>query len=50
MKYTKKIAVLSGTSRKTLRYYDEIGLLKLGRINSSGFLRDAILLYTDITK
>jgi DNA-binding transcriptional MerR regulator len=38
MEFTiKKIAELSGISRRTLRYYDEIGLLKPGRINSSGY-------------
>ena len=38
MKYTiKKLSELSGVSRRTLRYYDEIGLLKPGEINSSGY-------------
>ena len=37
MEYTsKKFAELSGVSVRTLRYYDEIGLLKPSRINSSG--------------
>ncbi|EOH98895.1 hypothetical protein UAY_02164 [Enterococcus moraviensis ATCC BAA-383] len=38
MAYTiKKIAELSGISTRTLRYYDEIDLLKPARINSSGY-------------
>src|SRR5690606_7536126 len=38
MEYTvKKLAQLSGVSTRTLRYYDEIGLLKPARINSSGY-------------
>lgn len=38
MEYTiKKIAELSGISTRTLRYYDEIDLLKPARINSSGY-------------
>jgi len=38
MQYTiKKMAELSGISSRTLRYYDEIGLLKPARINSSGY-------------
>ena len=38
MEYTiKKIAQLSGISARTLRYYDEIDLLKPARINSSGY-------------
>lgn len=38
MEYTiKKIAELSGISTRTLRYYDEIALLKPARINSSGY-------------
>lgn len=38
MEYTiKKIAELSGISTRTLRYYDEINLLKPARINSSGY-------------
>lgn len=37
MEYTiKKMASLSGVSARTLRYYDEIGLLQPARINSSG--------------
>ncbi|MTD41646.1 MerR family transcriptional regulator [Erwinia sp. CPCC 100877] len=38
MEYTiKKVAELSGISSRTLRYYDEINLLKPVRINSSGY-------------
>ena len=38
MEYTiKKMASLSGVSARTLRYYDEIGLLQPARINSSGY-------------
>lgn len=38
MEYTiKKLASLSGVSSRTLRYYDEIGLLTPKRINSSGY-------------
>jgi len=38
MEYTvKKLAQMSGVSSRTLRYYDEIGLLKPARINSSGY-------------
>ncbi|GAA0291600.1 DNA-binding transcriptional MerR regulator [Gracilibacillus halotolerans] len=38
MEYTiKKLAQLSGVSTRTLRYYDEIGLLIPARINSSGY-------------
>lgn len=38
MEYTiKKIAQLSGVSARTLRYYDEIGLLQPARVNSSGY-------------
>ncbi|WP_026905837.1 MerR family transcriptional regulator [Paucisalibacillus globulus] len=38
MEYTvKKLAVMSGVSGRTLRYYDQIGLLKPARINSSGY-------------
>ena len=38
MDYTiKKIATLSGVSTRTLRYYDEIDLLKPARINSAGY-------------
>ncbi|HCM88875.1 MULTISPECIES: MerR family transcriptional regulator [Vagococcus] len=38
MEYTiKKLAELSGVSTRTLRYYDEINLLKPARINSSGY-------------
>lgn len=58
MEYTsKKFAELSGVSIRTLRYYDEIGLLKPCRINSSGYriygekevdLLQQILLYKSI--
>lgn len=38
MEYTvNKLAKMSGVSSRTLRYYDEIGLLKPARINSSGY-------------
>ena len=38
MEYTiKKLASLSGISTRTLRYYDEIDLLKPARVNSSGY-------------
>ncbi len=38
MEYTvQKLANLSGISTRTLRYYDEIGILKPARINSSGY-------------
>lgn len=38
MEYTvKKLAGLAGVSTRTIRYYDEIGLLKPARINSSGY-------------
>lgn len=38
MEYTiKKLAHLSGVSTRTLRYYDEIDLLKPARVNSSGY-------------
>ncbi len=38
MEYTiKSLANLAGVSTRTLRYYDEIGLLKPVRINSSGY-------------
>ncbi|KHF39415.1 MerR family transcriptional regulator [Halalkalibacter okhensis] len=38
MEYTvKKLAQLSGVSSRTLRYYDQISLLKPARINSSGY-------------
>jgi DNA-binding transcriptional MerR regulator len=38
MEYTvKALADLAGVSRRTLRYYDKIGLLKPARINSSGY-------------
>ncbi|GAB3049410.1 MerR family transcriptional regulator [Virgibacillus ainsalahensis] len=38
MEYTvKKLAQVSGVSGRTLRYYDQIGLLKPARINTSGY-------------
>lgn len=38
MEYTVlKLARLAGVSTRTLRYYDEIGILKPARINSSGY-------------
>ncbi|MGX1265304.1 DNA-binding transcriptional MerR regulator [Rossellomorea marisflavi] len=38
MEYTiKKLSDLAGVSTRTLRYYDEIGLLSPSRINSSGY-------------
>ena len=38
MEYTiKKLSALAGVSTRTLRYYDEIGILKPARINSSGY-------------
>ncbi|NLK75910.1 MAG: MerR family transcriptional regulator, partial [Clostridiales bacterium] len=38
MEYTvRKLANLAGISTRTLRYYDEIGILKPARINSSGY-------------
>lgn len=33
----QKLAQLAGVSSRTLRYYDEIGILKPARINSSGY-------------
>ncbi len=38
MEYTvQKLGKLAGISTRTLRYYDEIGILKPARINSSGY-------------
>ncbi|HVJ47819.1 MerR family transcriptional regulator [Desulfitobacterium sp.] len=38
MEYTvQKLAQMAGVSARTLRYYDEIGILKPARINSSGY-------------
>jgi Predicted transcriptional regulators len=38
MEYTvQKLASLAGISTRTLRYYDEIGILKPARVNSSGY-------------
>lgn len=38
MEYTvQKLAQMAGLSTRTLRYYDQIGILKPARINSSGY-------------
>lgn len=38
MEYTvKKLARLAGVSARTLRYYDQIGLLSPSRVSSSGY-------------
>lgn len=38
MEYTvRKLGMMAGISTRTLRYYDEIGILKPARINSSGY-------------
>ena len=38
MEYTiQKLSKLAGVSTRTLRYYDEINILKPARINSSGY-------------
>lgn len=38
MEYTvQKLAEIAGISSRTIRYYDEVGLLKPTRINSSGY-------------
>ncbi|ANE45289.1 MerR family transcriptional regulator [Paenibacillus swuensis] len=38
MEYTvQKLGLLAGISTRTLRYYDEVGILKPARINSSGY-------------
>ncbi len=38
MKYTiNKLAKLAGVSTRTLRYYDEIGLLRPARMSSNGY-------------
>lgn len=38
MEYTiQKLGLLAGVSTRTLRYYDELGILKPARINSSGY-------------
>lgn len=38
MEYSiRKLADLAGVTTRILRYYDEIGLLKPSRINSSGY-------------
>jgi DNA-binding transcriptional MerR regulator len=38
MEYTvQRLAQIAGVSARTLRYYDEIGILKPARVNSSGY-------------
>ncbi len=38
MEYTiQKLGKMAGISTRTLRYYDEIGLLKPARVSSSGY-------------
>ncbi|GAB6087245.1 MerR family transcriptional regulator [Alkaliphilus crotonatoxidans] len=38
MEYTiQKLATMAGVSTRTLRYYDQLGILKPARINSSGY-------------
>lgn len=38
MEYTvKQLAKMAGISTRTIRYYDEVGILKPARINSSGY-------------
>ena len=38
MEYTvQKLSEIAKISKRTLRYYDEIGLLKPARVNSSGY-------------
>jgi DNA-binding transcriptional MerR regulator len=38
MEYTiQKLSRLAGVTTRTLRYYDEIGVLKPARVNSSGY-------------
>lgn len=38
MEYTvQRLGQLAGISARTLRYYDEIGILKPARMNSSGY-------------
>ncbi|MEG0353850.1 MAG: MerR family transcriptional regulator, partial [Cellulosilyticaceae bacterium] len=38
MEYTvQKLSKLAGVSTRTLRYYDEIGILKPSRMNTSGY-------------
>lgn len=38
MEYTvQKLAQLAGVSSRTLRYYDQIGILTPARVNSSGY-------------
>ncbi len=35
--HSAKLGQTAGVSTRTLRYYDEIGILKTARINSSGY-------------
>ncbi|GAA3327935.1 hypothetical protein GCM10020331_069880 [Ectobacillus funiculus] len=38
MEYTvQRLGQMAGVSTRTLRYYDEIGILRPARINSSGY-------------
>ena len=38
LEYTiQKLAHLAGVSTRTLRYYDEVGILKPKRLSSSGY-------------
>ena len=38
MEYTvNRLAQISGVSKRTLRYYDEIGLLRPERVNPNGY-------------
>jgi len=38
VEYTmQKLGQIAGISTRTLRYYDDIGILKPARINSSGY-------------
>ena len=38
MEYTvNRLAQISGVSKRTLRYYDEIGLLRPERVNQNGY-------------
>ena len=38
MEYSiKELSELAGVSARTLRYYDEIGLLKPSRVNEAGY-------------
>ncbi|WP_395027880.1 MerR family transcriptional regulator, partial [Robinsoniella sp.] len=37
MKTVKEVAEITGVSIRTLRYYDEIGLLKPARLTEAGY-------------